>query len=129
MIQDLLTTNIGANMSNMMFPKPTWEFFYPRKVRVYNLYGGSIFIKYAKLHDLSLSSIPFSQEETFTQLAILDVKKVLYNVVKHYNELETAHGRITLKIDDWAEAANERRDIINQWDDNYHLERKTIYYA
>lgn len=129
MIQDILTTNIGANLTNAMFPKLTWEFTTPNKVRVYHLYGGSIFIKYAKLHDMSLASIPFSQEETFKNLSILDCKKVLYHILKHYNEIETAHGRINLRIDDWQDATAERKDILKEWDENYHLEQKTIYYA
>lgn len=129
MVSDLLTTSVGANLTNMMFPKITWEFKYPNKLRVYHLYGGSIFIKYAKLHDQSLSSVPMSQEETFTNLAILDVKKALYAIVKHYNEIETAHGRINLKVDDWADTSQERKDLLREWDDIYHLEQKTIYFA
>lgn len=129
MIADVLTTNIGANLTNAMFPKVTWEFRQPNKLRCFHLYGGSIFIKYAKLHNPNLSSIPFSQEETFTNLAILDVKKALYAVIKHYNELETAHGRINLRIEDWQESAQERKELLREWDDNFHLERKTIYFA
>lgn len=129
MITDLLTANIGANLTNMMFPKLTWHFQYPNKLRVYHLYGGNIFIKCAKLHDKSLTSVPFSQEETFTNIAILDVKKAMYNIIKHYNELETAHGRINLKIDDWADSYNERKELLREWDDTFHLEQKSIYFA
>lgn len=129
MISDVLTTNIGANLTNMMFPKLTWHFEYPNKLRVYHLYGGSIFIKYGKLHDPSLGTIPFSQEETFFNLAILDCKKALYAIIKHYNELETAHGRINLKIDDWNDSLQERKELLKEWDDIYHLEQKTIYFA
>jgi len=129
MLADVLTTNVGADLTNMMFPKLTWRFDTPNRLRVWHLYGGSIFIKYAKLHDQSLASIPVSQEETFFKIALIDVKKVLYSVLKHYNELETAHGRISLKIDDWAEADSKREELLREWDDNFHLEQKTIYWA
>ena len=89
MIPDLLVTNIGADISNMSFPKFTFEFLTPNKLRIYNLFGGSIVIKYAKLHNKDLSSIPMSQSETFKKLAIVDCKKALYGIIKHYNELET----------------------------------------
>lgn len=129
MIGDLLFTNIGADLTNMAFPKPTFEFFAPNTVRLYHYYGGSMFCKYAKLHNKDLSSIPMSQEETFKNLAIIDCKKALYGIIKHYNELETAHGRINLKIDDWADSMNERKEILKEWDDIFHLERKSTYWA
>lgn len=129
MLNDLLVSNVGANLTDAMFPKPTWDFFYPRKLRIYSLYGGTIVVSYLRKHDASLSSIPKSQEESFYSLAILDVKSVLYNVVKPYTEMETAHGRINLKIDDWENAPSARAELVKEWTDSYHLERKTIYYA
>ena len=129
LLPDLLTTNIGTNTMNMIIPKLTWNFSSPNQLSLYQFFGGSIFVKYAKLHDLSLSSIPFSQEETFTRLAVLDTKKALYNVIKHFNPIETAHGRIDLKIDDWQEAPGERKEILREWDDSFHLEQKQIYFV
>jgi len=128
-LQDLLMSNVSMNLSNLTIPKLTWDFNPPNSVRIYNLYTGSIFIKYLKLHDPSLASIPYSQEESFFKLAELDVKKVFFQMIKHYNELESAHGRINLKIDDWEQADSARADILREWDETFHLDRKTIYYA
>ena len=129
MLNDLLVSNVGANLTDAMFPKPTWDFIYPRKLRIYSLYGGTIIVTYLRTHDPSLSSIPESQSESFYSLALLDVKSGLYNIIKPYTEMETAHGRINLKIDDWENAASARADLVKEWTESYHLERKTIYYA
>ena len=49
--------------------------------------------------------------------------------MKHYNELQTAHGTVNLKIDDWANAESERESLLEKWDDTYHLDGKTQYFA
>lgn len=122
---DLLTTHIGAELSNLMVPKINWNFEYPNILQLYNLYyyTGDLNCVCKLLHDPSLVTIPFSQEESFTEVAIIDCKKVLYEVVKHYNEMESAHGRINLRIDDWTDARTERKEIINQWRDSFHLDQ------
>lgn len=128
-IYDVIMANASANVSNIMVPKITWDFVYPRTLKMYNLYTGGIIIDILKLHDPSLQSIPFSQEESFYKLAKLDTKNALYAVIKHYNELETAHGRINLKIDDWASSEDDRKEILREWDDTFHLDRKTVYFS
>ena len=129
MIEDVLSANIGANITNMMYPKVLFHFREPNKLRLYNFTGGSVLVRYNRLHDLSLASIPFSQEETFTKLAILDAMKYMYGIVKHWNDLETANGRVGLNISDWADAAQKREEVLKEWDDVFHLDRKTVYYA
>lgn len=129
MLEDVLTANIGANITNTMMPKILFKFTPPKTVRIYNLFGGSIYIRFSKCHDISLTSIPFSQELSFTELAILDCKRFLYNICIHYNEIETAHGRIGLKLDGWQEAVSKREEIIKDWSDIAILDRPTIYYA
>ena len=42
--------------------------------------------------------------------------------MKHYNGLETALGRIELQIEDWQNAAQDRKDLLNEWDENYLLD-------
>ena len=41
--------------------------------------------------------------------------------MKHYNELSTAHGSINLKIDDWANASQDRDALLDKWDDTFDL--------
>lgn len=128
-LQDLLLTNVETNIARNMAPSISWDFKDPREFRVYYGYCGDIYIQYAKLHDLSLSSIPLSREESFYNLCVLDCKKSLYSVIKHYNEVETVHGRYPLKIDDWQNADQERKEILNEWRDIAHLDGRTVYFA
>ena len=130
MMQRLAMTNAGAQLSNLAMPALTFHFTNPNKLRLYNLYvSQKIIIEYAQVHDKTLGSIPDTASESFYKLALLDCKMGLYNTMKHYNELQTAHGTVNLKIDDWANAESDRESLLEKWDDTYHLDGKTQYFA
>lgn len=121
--------NASMNLAHQIVPRMTFEFLWPNKLRLYNELCSKVIVEYGQMHDPSLVSIPPTAAESFYKLAILDVKQTFYSLVKHYTELQTAHGRIDLHIDDWAEAAAKREELLNQWEDVYHLDQKTIYWA
>ena len=126
----LMLSNAAMNLVNLGLPRLTWDFQGPRTVYIYNcLASHSLIFEFMMEHDPSLMSIPATAEESFFKLALLDVKKSLYSIVKHYNNIETVYGNIDLKIDDWADADNQRNDVLNQWDDNYHLDRAQTTYG
>lgn len=121
--------NATMNLTQHMVPRMTFDFIWPNKLRLYNELCSVVIIEYGQMHDLTLSSIPPTAAESFYKLAVLDVKQTFYNLVKHYNELQTAHGRIDLHIEDWAEAAAKREELVNSWEEVCHLDQKTIYWA
>lgn len=79
-------------------------------------------------HDDTLASIKPSTEESFYELALLDTKVNLYSNMKYYTELQSAYGTINLRIDDWANAESERKDLLNTWGDTYHLDGPQMIY-
>ena len=81
-----------------------------------------------KYNDKSLASIPETAREAFMELALLDVKMNLYPTMKQYSTISTSLGNIDLKIDDWGNAESERKDLINRYDDTYHLDFRPMYY-
>lgn len=130
LLNQMMVSNAASRLSSLTIPKMTFEFMPPRTIRLYNAYTSyNVIMELAFEHDKSLQSIPPTVEESFFKLALLDVKDGLYPTIKHYNEIESAYGRIELKIDDWANAESERNDLISQWDDNYHLDIARMYYG
>ena len=130
LVNQMMISNAASKLSTLTIPKLTFEFMPPRTIRLYNAYTSyNVVMDLAFQHDKSLQSIPPMAEESFFKLALLDVKDNLYPTVKHYNEIESAYGRIELKIDDWANAESERNDLIIQWDESYHLDLAKIYYS
>ena len=121
--EQTLISNAAKNLTNMALPKLNFQYEPPRKLTLYNNYASlKVIIDMCCKHDQSLQSIRPTAEESFFKLAVLDVKENLYQLVKHYTTIQTAYGTVELKIDDWADAANERKELINQWDDSYHLD-------
>ena len=121
--EQTLISNAAKNLTNMALPKLNFQYEPPRKLTLYNNYASlKVIIDMCCKHDQSLQSIRPTAEESFFKLAVLDVKENLYQLVKHCTTIQTAYGTVELKIDDWADAANERKELINQWDDSYHLD-------
>ena len=110
-------------------PKMTFKYKHPRKLFLYNMYSSStIVLELGFEHDKSLASIPETARESFIHLALLDVKSNLYPTMKMYSELNTAIGNINLKLDDWQNADSAREELINKWDDTYHLDLPPMYF-
>lgn len=130
MASKLMLANAGANIMNVMIPKMTFKYEQPRVLYIYNAYNSAVIqIDVGFEHDKNLTSIPDTAKEEYLKLAILDVKENLYPTLKHYTEINTAIGNINLKLDDWAEADNLRKDLIDKWDDSYHLDMRPLYFG
>nr|DAS58566.1 MAG TPA: hypothetical protein [Caudoviricetes sp.] len=128
-VSQSILANASSQLTREMIPKITFDYMQPRQLRLYNLYNScKIVIDMNLEHHKSLASIPDTAREAFMKLALLDVEMMLYNVMKHYNEIETSYGRINLHIEDWQNAEQERQDLLNDWDDRYQLDQLQLYY-
>lgn len=77
-------------------------------------------------HDLSGESIPESCVESFMKLAVLDVRRTLYNTLKNINTSGTLNAEIQLKIDDWSGASAERDALLKEWNSNFHYDETDL---
>jgi len=130
MIKQAILSNAAMSLSNKTIPKITFDYVHPRKVTLYNVLSSSkIVFELALEHDKSLASITPTSSESFYKLAILDVKSALYEVMKEYTDINTAYGNISLKLDNWASAADKREQLLNEWEDSYHIDTIPFTYA
>lgn len=74
-------------------------------------------------HDPSLETIPISCRESFMELATLDVKRTLYNMLKNMNNVGAAFKEIQLRIDDWSGAEDARNALVEKWTGSFHLDQ------
>lgn len=125
----LMMTQANANLASIAAPAITFKFVAPNKLHLYNVATayGVVDIEFGVEHADNLSTIPSTAWETFYELALLDIKRFLYNSMKHYNEIQSAYGTINLKIDEWSNAESERKDLIEKFKDVYHLETKQFF--
>ena len=80
------------------------------------------------LHDPSLSTVPPGAITHLRQLAELDICEYLYGKMKRIQDLDTGIGNINLRIDNWENAAQEKRELLRDWDENASLDFETITY-
>lgn len=120
-----LASSMGASMSKAM----TWEFILPNRIRLYNGWlAGSYEAELMLCHDDSLATIPPTAFTNFRELATLDLKAYIYNQYKRLQDLDVGIGSINLKIDDFADAYQQMRDLLKDWDDNSSLDLDYMQY-
>ena len=96
---------------------------------MYHVYSYTkVILTLAFEHDKSLASIPETASESFYQLALLDVKSNLFPTMKMYSPIQTPVGNIDLKIDAWEQAESDRRELLKEWDETFHLDGQTFYW-
>lgn len=125
----LMMTQANANLASVAAPAITFKFDPPNKMHLYNVATayGVIDIEFGVEHAENLSTIPVTAWESFYELALLDIKRFLYNIMKHYNEIQTAYGTLNMRIDEWSNAESDRKDLIEKWKDVYHLEHEQFF--
>lgn len=129
LINQVMLANAGASVMSFMVPKLTFEFIKPRRIKIYNVYSSSrLTFTLGFEHDKSLASIPDTCLESFYTLALLDCKVNFYPTMKPFMEMNTAVGNVNLRIDDWADAKTDRKELLSEWDNVYHLDEPTPYY-
>lgn len=128
-MQQVILGNAAANLVNQMVPKMTFNFQEPRTLTLYNaVVTNKMRIFVGRQHYKNGSSIPETASQSFLKLALLDVKATMYPTLKMYSEINTSIANINLKLDEWANAESERTDLMNNWDDTYHLDAQPFYW-
>lgn len=112
MILEAQASNIRslANISTKSF-----KFLPPNRIQLKGFGSHDTVYMILKLTYPSWGAVPESISIAAEQLAKLDVKIFLWNELKLYDKLESADGAIDLKIDDWANAENERQELLDNW--------------
>lgn len=88
-----------------------------------NLYRLELFTDHPK----NLSTIKDSYAETFEELAELDIKENLWNnVVGYLNRLNIGYSEINLNKDDWQSAGERRRQLIEQFEEDFIADYPTV---
>lgn len=119
---------VGA-MARKMTHALTWDFRQPDILILYNGWsGGTYEVELAMDHDPSLSTIPPSAFPTFIELCQYDLEEYLYQKLKRVQNLDLGVGSVELKIDEWADSSNKKKDLLNELDETCALDYEHIQY-
>lgn len=124
LIQESMIANASSKLAAKLVPRITFKWEPPRKLTIYNAINScEINADIGFAQDKSLITIEDTCYDSFLELATLDCKKFLYESLKHYPELNSAYGNIALKIEDWQQADSDRKQLLERWNDTYHLDQ------
>ena len=128
--QELMLAQAQSNLLAASSKGPTFKFIPPNMVEIFTAYamGNTYRLTIALSHAENLSTLPSTTYTSFLKLATLDVKNYLYNTLIHYENLQTAYGQLSLNIDRWSNAEDDRRSLIEKWEQTYHLDLSNIYF-
>ena len=129
--QELMLAQAQANMLSSASKGSTFQFIPPNMIEIFTTYamGNNYRLTLALTHAENLSTIPATCYGSFLKLATLDVKNYLYNTLIHYENLSTAYGQLNLNIDRWSNADDDRRTLIEKWEQTYHLDLTNFYFV
>lgn len=128
--QELMLAQAQANLLSAASKGITFNFIAPNMLEIFTGYamGNTFRLTVALSHAENLSTIPSTSYSSFLKLATLDVKVYLYNTLIHYENLQTAYGQLSLNIDRYSSAEDDRRALLEKWESTYHLDLSNIYF-
>lgn len=111
MVSAVEAMDIGCNH---VFVEPDILQFYEHDMTYEDsLYDITVFTS----HSNNLSTIQDNLANSFSKLALLDLKRILWDSeLKYMNGVETTYIKVDLKIDDWAQAAAQRDELLRLWE-------------
>lgn len=127
---EIMVANAEKDILDEMINPVSHDFVWPKRLYIYDAIMSSHIVCYGLWeHDKNLQTITPYQQESFFELAILDVEAALYQLMKHYNNgFDSPGGNVPLNIDDWANAKQERKDLIKEWEDIYQVDISTYVF-
>jgi hypothetical protein len=122
LLESIADIKMAAALGSMMAHAPTFQFMPPDRIRIYNGWtAGSYRLEIALTHSSSLSTIPAGAFTNLFELSMYDIEEFLYNKLKRITELDVGVGNIQLRIDNWENAAQNKRELLEKWDDSGNL--------
>lgn len=122
-ITSMASIQMVASMASAMTHSLTWDFRAPDILILYNGWAGGYYeIELAMSHDPTLSTIPPTAFSQFEHLCELDLQEYVYKKLSRIQNLDLGVGSIELKIDDWADAGQRKREFIEELADGCELD-------
>lgn len=117
---------VGQNITNSLtFNYDTMN----QVITVFNGWtSGSYHIRMTVAHDASLATVPSTAMMSLRELIMYDIGQFVYNTMKRKNKIDSPAGTIELNIDDLADCANKKRELIERLMEDAELDYAEIDY-
>lgn len=141
----MFRNQFGANITNLfdyqafsdaisaVYTPDTWAFLPPNIIEMFpKYYNADHLLVVAKCeHPDHLMTIPEGLRDEFIELALADIKIVLYPIRKRYASVNSTYGNIELNLEILEGGKDERKEILERWHAQFLKEpnRKKIFFA
>ena len=126
-VQGVITSQEMMMLAGLMRAEPTFDYLGENKIRLFGFPMTTLTFVVACQHEKNGETIEDSCYQSFMELAELDVSMYLYNVLKYFEGMPTAFGNISMKSEEFAGAAAERRQLIKEWNEVFHLDQEDAF--
>lgn len=121
-MQGVYTANAYMMVAGQMRSEPTFNYEGFNKIKLIGFPKTVLTFEVAAEHLPNLESVEDSCYDSFMQLARLDLGEFLWNNLRNYNPIQTAHGEYQLPIQQWEGASEAREQLLERWRDVYHVD-------
>lgn len=121
-VQGVATSQAYMMVAGQMRNEPTFDYLGNNKIQLFGWPKTILEFELNCEHDANGESIPDGCYDSFMELATLDVKVFLYNTLKLYDGIPTAFGQINLKLEDYQSASSDRKTLLDEWRDKFHVD-------
>nr|DAR75783.1 MAG TPA: hypothetical protein [Caudoviricetes sp.] len=126
-VQGVITSQEMMMLAGLMRAEPTFDYLGENKIRLFGYPMTTLTFVVACEHEPNGETIEDSCYQSFMELAELDLSAYLYNVLKYFEGMPTAFGNISMKSEEYAGAAAERRQLLKDWTETFHLDQEDSF--
>jgi hypothetical protein len=130
---DAFNYQMYSDLRSIVTVPSTFLFLPPNRIEVFpKFYTPADFtIEVKCIHPPHFNTIPLSLRDQFLELADLDVRIAIWAILKNISNINSAFGPITINTDDYSNAEDTKKALLEKWDGLYLQEpfRKKIFIA
>jgi len=118
---DVFQRQIDADIISMSFFPNTWKWFQPNIIELQpaEAYYTRLTVDLKLMHDKNFFTIPVALEDEFKELALIDAKDAIYNMRKHYPNINTVFGSLDFDMDSFSDTEGKRTELIDKFKSDY----------
>jgi hypothetical protein len=122
---------IRADIASVASLPTTFKYIQPNIIEVYphNLFLRKFLVELKVMHNENFFTIPKNLETEFLKLALIDVKRSLYNIRKNFPSISTAFGNLEFDMDSVQGMEDKRNELLEIWSKEFYKSatRKRIW--
>jgi len=130
---DPITRQMQVDLLSTVNNPTTFSFIPPNKIEIYPSVNvpDSYIIVCNIVHSKDFYTIPINLQEIFFKLCLYDTQDLLYHIRNRFNNLQTTFGNIELYLDEYREAEDKKKDLLEDLKKNSlrYNKRKKIFIA